>query len=149
MSKVAVVKPINTNVVITYNGNFYNELIGVAKPHKTYISTTEVRSGNVYIAEEQESVLATITKFFSIDGHMHRKQTIYRATICTILTQSKDIPNNRLTVEANTYKIGDILDDNTVICKIGSRWYQRKTGKYLEYVYFDHSKAKFHSNIPS
>lgn len=126
-----------------FNEIEYHPLIKISEyPQQIFLSKSPVVKGKVYtLKETHRNVVATLNSLYFYQKVPHIKKTQVRVTIVEVISLAKDIPG-RKAVPAMTYKLGEILPDNSVICSISSRWHQKKSGKSLEYVYKDFKKAR-------
>lgn len=129
----------------SYKGVDYNNLIQISEyPSKILLipETYNIRDGEVVIVEElEEFVLATLTEVFFIEGVPRCKHKQARVSIVTLAKKAKNV-KGKLAVEAMTYKLGDILDDGSVVCDISNRWRKKGSDKTMEYIYREFRKAR-------
>ena len=91
--------------------------------------------------EEYRDINFSFNTLFFVQGIPHIKVG-YRQGIYPIrytLNKNKNRLTKRVVVDSLQYKVGDTYK-GSIITSIGSRWKQKKSGRILEYLYFDIKK---------
>jgi len=142
MKNLNAAKPIKKSTIYKFENKFYEPLEKISEyPQKLYLTSSIINVEKIYIVKEIEEVMVESIDFFYVDGFPHSKTNIVRATLVDIIQVAKE-KNGRFAVPIMTYKLGHIFEDGSVVTKVSSRWKQKKTGKYLEYIYMDFRKIK-------